>query len=80
MQFDLDITLMAITAALFVRFAVLMATLPMLDMRSVPPLWRFAMAFCFAVALAPAVREVVPYGALNLRWTVLLMEVVRSLV
>ncbi len=80
MQFDLDITLMAITAALFVRFAVLMGTLPMLEMRSVPPLWRFAMAFCFAVSLAPAVRQAVPYGAIDLRWTVLLMEVVRSLV
>jgi flagellar biosynthetic protein FliR len=80
LQFDLDITLMAITAALFVRFALLMTTLPMLDMRSVPPLWRFATAFCFAVALAPAVREVVPYGEVDLRWTVMLMEVVRSLV
>jgi flagellar biosynthetic protein FliR len=78
-QFDLDITLMAITAALFIRFAVLAATLPMLDMKSVPPLWRFGLAFCFATALAPAVREAVPFGVLDLRWQTMLMEGVRSL-
>ena len=80
MQFDLDITLMAITAALFVRFVVLMGTLPILEMRSLPPLWRVAMAFCFAASLAPAVKDAVPIGTVDLRWTVLLMEVVRSLV
>ncbi len=80
MQFDLDITLMAITAALFLRFAVLAATLPMLDMRSVPPLWRMGMAFCFAAALGPAVRAVVPTGAVNFSWSVLLVEALRSLV
>jgi len=79
-HFDLDITLMAITAALFLRFAVLAATLPMLDMRSVPPLWRVGLAFCFAAALAPAIRAIVPTGAVDLRWSVLLVEAVHSLV
>ena len=80
MSFDLDITLMAVTAALFVRFAVLTATLPMLDLRSVPVVWRLAVAFCFATALAPAVRAVVPFGVLDLRWQMLLAEALRSLV
>ncbi len=80
MQFDLDITLMAVTAALFLRFVVLTATLPMLDLRAVPPLWRAAMAFCFAGALAPAVRAAIPLGAVDLRGSVLLIEAMRSLV
>jgi flagellar biosynthetic protein FliR len=79
-SFALDITLLAITAALFVRFAVLAATLPLLELRSVPPLWRFALAFCFAGALAPAVRAALPDVVLDLRWQVLLVEAVRSLV
>lgn len=79
MQLEIDVTLMAITAALFVRFAVLAATLPMLDMKSVPPLWRFGLAFCFAAALAPAVRGAVSFGVIDLRWQTLVMETARSL-
>ncbi len=80
MQFDLDITLIAITASLFVRFGVLTATLPMLDLRAVPPLWRIALAGCFAGALAPAVRLAVPDIVITWSWQILLAEAVRSLV
>ena len=55
MSFGLDMTLLAVTAALAVRFSVLAATLPLLDLRSVPALWRFGLAGCFAATLAPAV-------------------------
>jgi flagellar biosynthetic protein FliR len=78
-SFDLDITLMAVTAALFVRFAVLAATLPLLELRSVPVLWRVGLAFCFAAALAPAVRAAVPLGAVDLNWRLLVGEAARSL-
>lgn len=80
MQFDLDITLLAVTAALAVRFGVLAATLPLLDLRSVPPLWRVALAFSFAVALAPGIARSLPVGTVSLAWPALVMEVVRSLV
>lgn len=80
MQFELDITLLAITAALAVRFGVLAATLPLLDMRSVPPLWRIALAFSFAAALAPGIAKSLPAPAVTLSWPVLVMEAVRSLV
>jgi len=79
-QFELDITLLAITAALAVRFGVLAATLPLLDMRSVPPLWRIALAFSFAAALAPGIANSLPANAVTLSWPVLVMEAVRSLV
>jgi flagellar biosynthetic protein FliR len=79
-QFELDITLMAVTAALAVRFGVLAATLPLLDMRSVPPLWRVALAFSFAAALAPGIAKSLPAPAVTLSWPVLVMEAVRSLV
>ncbi len=80
MQFDLNINLMAVTASLAVRFAVLTATLPLLDLRSVPPLWRVAMAFCFAGALAPGVAATLPAGGVDLGWQILTIEAIRSLV
>ncbi len=80
MQFELDITLLAVTAALAVRFGVLAATLPLLDMRSVPPLWRVALAFSFAAALAPGIARSLPAPTVTLAWPVLVMEAVRSLV
>lgn len=80
MQFELDITLMAVTAALAVRFAVLTATLPLLDLRAVPFVWRLALAFCFAGALAPGVAATLPAGAVDLSWQILVVETMRSLV
>jgi flagellar biosynthetic protein FliR len=78
--FTLDMNLLGVGAALVLRFAVLAAALPLLELRSVPPLWRFGMAACFAAALAPAVAAALPAGAVQLTWGALLMEAMRSLV
>lgn len=80
MVFEFDITLLAVTFALAVRFSVLAATLPMLDVRSVPALWRLALAGMLAAALAPAVAPHVPPGAITLAWRPFVTEAVRSLV
>lgn len=80
MQFQIDLSLVAVTAALAVRFGVLAATLPLLDLRSVPPLWRVALAVCFATAMAPAVMESVPASSIDLSLGGLVLEAVRSLV
>jgi len=80
MSFDLDITLLAVTLALVVRFGVMAATMPLLDLRSVPPLWRMALAFSFAIALAPGIAANIPEGSVSLSWHVLAMEAIRSLV
>jgi len=80
LQFELNITLLAVTAALAVRFGVLAATLPLLDIRSVPPLWRVALAVSFAAALAPGISRSMPVGAVSLAWPGLVMEAGRSLV
>lgn len=80
MIFELDITLMAVTFALGIRFAVLAATLPMLEMRSVPALWRLALAGILAAALAPAVAATLPPGSITLAWRPFVTEAVRSLV
>lgn len=80
MTFEIDITLLAVTAALTVRFGVLAATLPMLDVRAVPALWRLALAGSLAAALAPAVVPSVPPGAVTLAWQPLVTEAIRSLV
>jgi len=78
--FQIDLTLIAVTAALAVRFGVLAATLPLLDLRSVPPLWRIALAVCFAAALAPGIARTLPPGMADLSVGGLVMEGVRSLV
>jgi len=80
MDFQLDITLLAIGGSLAVRFGVLAATMPMLDMRSVPPLWRVAIAITFSAALAPGIAAVIPTGAIDLSWENLVLEAMRSLV
>lgn len=80
MGFQLDITLLAVLGSLAVRFGVLAATLPLLDLRSVPPLWRFGLAVCLAASLAPGVAAGLPDGSLNLSWKFLVVEAVRSLV
>lgn len=80
MGISVDIQLMAVAGALAVRFAVLAATLPLLELRSVPPLWRFGLAACFAGALAPGIAAGLPAGTLDLSWASLVIEVLRSLV
>ncbi|PID79743.1 hypothetical protein CSB20_09250 [bacterium DOLZORAL124_64_63] len=80
MLFQLDMGLLAVGGALAVRFGVLAATLPLLDLRSVPALWRVALAICFASILTPAVVAAIPAGTLDLSWPGLVLEAVRSLV
>ena len=80
MNFQLDISLLAVGGALAVRFGVLAATLPLLDLRSVPALWRVALAICFASILTPAVVAAIPAGTLDLSWQGLVLEAIRSLV
>ena len=75
----MEIALLAVIGALTLRFGVLAATLPLLNLRSVPPLWRVAIAVCFALALAPGVTAGLPVAALNLNWQSLVAEAIRSL-
>ena len=79
-QFQLDMHQLAVTAALAVRFGVLAATLPLLDVRSVPFLWRFALAVSFAAALAPGIAAGLPAADVSLAWPALVMEALRSLI
>ena len=80
MSFELDITFIAVTLALAVRFSVLAATLPLISVGSVPPVWRVGMAACFAAALAPGIVASLPAGAVDLSWRPLVLEVFRSMV
>jgi flagellar biosynthetic protein FliR len=80
MGFHVDINLLAVAGALAVRFAVLAATLPLLELRTVPPLWRFGLAACFAAALAPGIAAGLGPGVLDLSWSSLVLEALRSLV
>ena len=80
MALELDMTMMAVAGALALRFGILSATLPLLEVRTVPPLWRIALAICFAAALTPAVSSSLPMGAISLSWEILVLEGLRSLV
>ena len=51
---------LAVAAALVVRFGVFAAVLPFLDHRSVPVLWRLALAVVAAVAVTPVVMSFTP--------------------
>ena len=79
MAFPLDITLIVVALSLAVRFSVLAATLPLLEVRAIPPLWRFGLAGCFAATLAPAVASSLPVGVVDLSWKLLVVEACRSL-
>jgi len=72
--------MLAVMGALSLRFSILVATMPMLDMKSVPALWRFALAFCFSAALAPGIVSVLPPDIIDLSWQGLALEAMRSLV
>lgn len=80
MTLSIDLTVIAVGAALALRFGVLAATLPLLDMRTVPPLWRVALAVCLGAALAPAVAAQLPAFPDRLTWPVAVAEGIRSLV
>jgi flagellar biosynthetic protein FliR len=79
MALDVDIDSMAVAAALTLRFSLVIATLPLLDSFSVPPLWRLAIAGVLAAALTPAVRAAQPVGPLDLGLPEICGEAARSL-
>jgi len=80
MRLDLDLVLVATGLSLALRLAIVVATLPLLDLRQLPALWRLALAVVLAAALAPAIAPLVPPGAPLLDWRWLVAEALRSLV
>lgn len=78
MTLALDLPLLAVGAAIALRLSVLAALLPFLGSRSVPVLWRVALAIVTAAALAPAVRTQLPPEAIVLTWTTIVGEAARS--
>ncbi len=79
MTFAVDIRLLLTTAALTLRLSILFGTLPLLDQRNLPLLWRLALAVVVAAALAPQIAPQVPTAANLLSWPVLIGEAVQSL-
>ena len=61
------------------RLATMLALLPIMDRRSVPLLWRLAVAVPLAWALAPAVLGEMPATVDMLRWELLVLEGLNSL-
>lgn len=79
MTYDVDIRLLLTAAALTLRLSILLATLPLLDQRNLPLLWRLALAVALAGALAPQIAPHLPPAANLLSWPVLIGEAVQSL-
>ena len=68
-----------LTALLALRLSVILALLPLLSGRSVPVLWRLAVAVALAAAAAPAAAAALPPGPLVLSWPLVAGEGLRSL-
>lgn len=79
MSFAVDIRLLLTTAALTLRLSFLLGTLPLLDQRNLPVVWRLALAATVAAALAPHAAAQVPAAPGLLTWPVLIGEAVQSL-
>jgi len=79
MALGLDIGLVLMTAVIALRLAVLLALAPLMDNRSVPPLWRLAVAIPLAWALAPTALPHLQDLPQQLTWPLLAVEAVNSL-
>ena len=79
MALALDSRLLLAALALAMRLATMLALLPIMDRRSVPLLWRLAVAVPLAWALAPAVLHEMPPTVDMLRWELLVLEGLNSL-
>lgn len=79
MALGVDMGLVLITAVIALRLAVLLALVPVMDNRSVPPLWRLAVAVPLAWALAPAALPHLQHLPASLGWPALALEAVNSL-
>jgi len=77
--FHWDIINLAVFGAIALRCAVLAATLPLLDQRNVPLLWRLALSVVVALAVAPVVVSRLDLSTLQLSWPIVATEVGRSL-
>ena len=80
MQLDASANFLIVTAVLALRLSVLAALLPLVSGRSVPVLWRLALAATLAAALAPAIAPNVDPGSIELTWHGLAAEAARSLI
>ncbi len=79
MPLTIDLAWLMLTAVLALRMSIILALLPLLSGRSVPALWRVALAVALGAAAAPAVLDTLPPGPLVLTWTVVAGEGLRSL-
>jgi flagellar biosynthetic protein FliR len=75
----LDTGLVLATAVVALRMAVILALMPLMDRRSVPLLWRLAVALPLAWAVAPAVAGHLELPT-TIGWPLLAMEALNSLV
>ncbi|HOX26424.1 MAG TPA: flagellar biosynthetic protein FliR [Candidatus Krumholzibacteria bacterium] len=80
MVLGLDTRLVLCVAILALRLAVLLAMAPLMDDRSVPLLWRLAVAVPLAWALAPAALPHLAALPVALSWPLLALEAVNSLI
>ena len=79
MNLSFDMTGIVVAAAVTLRMAIIMALLPLLSQRSVPVLWRLALAGALGAAVAPSIVIDVPAGAGGLDWRAIGAEGLRSL-
>lgn len=74
-----DATMAVVWILLTLRLSVVAALLPLVSGRSVPVLWRLALAGTVAAAAAPVAAAELPAGPLIVTWSSLAAEAARSL-
>jgi flagellar biosynthesis protein FliR len=75
-----DATILLVTAVIALRLAVLAALLPVISAKSVPVLWRLALAVVIATAIAPTVTKELVEIPTHFSWELLTIEALRSIV
>ncbi len=80
MQLGLDVQLVVCAAVMALRLSILLALAPIMDNRSVPVLWRLALAVPLGWALAPLALPHLDAMPARLAWHHLALEALHSLV
>ena len=80
MLLSVDSRLLLATLIITMRLATMLALAPLMDRRSVPLIWRLAVAVPLAWAVAPAAMVYMPAASGDITWHMLVLEGVNSLI
>ncbi len=75
-----DASSLLVTVVIALRLSILSALLPVISGRSVPVLWRIALAVVIAAAIAPAITSELENLPTSFNWEILALEAFQSII